>query len=114
MLNVCIRVTLGWIISVAAVMGVEAATATVPDSLPARAEAHVISSTIVNRDVPMFVFLPPSYGEDEDRSYPVVYHLHHNGGDHYSFFNWLRIKGPKDPEPGSVIQKYQGENGCTI
>lgn len=44
------------------------------------AERRYFRSALLNADVTYHVYLPASYGEDTDRSYPVVYWLHGSGG----------------------------------
>ena len=76
--------------------------------IPSKVELHAIQSDIIDKEVPFFVsLLPPSYGVDDQASFPVVYHLHHNG-THYSFFDWLRIRGPKDKETGERPTQVEG------
>jgi len=76
--------------------------------LPEHTTLHKLESSILERDMPFYVFLPPSYEKEEQQKFPVVYHLHHNGGDHTSFFKWIGKKGPKNKETGERAPGIDG------
>lgn len=54
-------------------------------SADARGECLSVSSRILGRSVPYCVILPPGYGEDANRRYPVLYYLHGLGDSEQMF-----------------------------
>ena len=59
-----------------------------PPPLPsadARGECLSVSSRILGRSVPYCVILPPGYGEDPNRRYPVLYYFHGLGDNEQMF-----------------------------
>ena len=56
-----------------------------PPSADARGECLSVPSRILGRSVPYCVILPPGYGEDATRRYPVVYYLHGLGDSEQMF-----------------------------
>ena len=60
------------------------ALATAPAS-GARGECLSVSSRILGRSVPYCVILPPGYGEDANRRYPVLYYFHGLGDNQQMF-----------------------------
>ena len=53
----------------------------------ARAECSVINSKILARPVRYCAFLPPGFGNDKSRHYPVLYYLHGLGDNEQSLLN---------------------------
>jgi len=51
---------------------------------PSLASMETVQPDIASRDVT--VYLPPSYREISDRRYPVIYYLHGNGQNNWTFF----------------------------
>src|SRR5579864_9597516 len=51
----------------------------------ARGECVSVPSRILGRSVPYCVILPPGYGEDANRRYPVLYYLHGLGDNQQMF-----------------------------
>jgi len=51
----------------------------------ARGECLSVPSRILGRSVPYCVILPPGYGEDANRRYPVLYYLHGLGDNQQMF-----------------------------
>jgi S-formylglutathione hydrolase FrmB len=54
-------------------------------SADARGECLSVPSRILGRSVPYCVMLPPGYGEDANRRYPVLYYLHGLGDNQQMF-----------------------------
>src|SRR5437899_8272099 len=54
-------------------------------STDARGECLSVPSRILGRSVPYCVILPPGYGEDANRRYPVLYYLHGLGDNEQMF-----------------------------
>jgi S-formylglutathione hydrolase FrmB len=54
-------------------------------SADARGECLSVPSRILGRSVPYCVILPPGYGEDATRRYPVLYYLHGLGDNQQMF-----------------------------
>jgi putative tributyrin esterase len=54
-------------------------------SAEARGECLSVPSRILGRSVPYCVILPPGYGEDAHRRYPVLYYLHGLGDNEQMF-----------------------------
>jgi len=52
-----------------------------------RVECSTVASKILTRDVAYCVILPPSYGVDKAKRYPVVYYLHGLGDNEQSLVN---------------------------
>jgi endo-1,4-beta-xylanase len=49
--------------------------------LPTNVTHHTFRSVSMNREVGYCLYLPPGYGKDTQRRYPVIYHLHGAGGN---------------------------------
>lgn len=56
-------------------------------SAQSKVECSTIESRILARAVPYCVMLPPSYGQDQARRYPVAYYLHGLGDNEQSLVN---------------------------
>src|SRR5690242_3642974 len=56
-----------------------------PSSQDARGECLSVPSRILLRSVPYCVILPPDYGKDATRRYPVLYYLHGLGDNEQMF-----------------------------
>ena len=54
-------------------------------SAEARGECNAVPSRILGRSVPYCVILPPSYAQEPDRRYPVVYYFHGLGDNEQIF-----------------------------
>ena len=54
-------------------------------STAARGECRAVPSRILGHSVPYCVILPPGYGEDANRRYPVLYYLHGLGDNEQMF-----------------------------
>jgi S-formylglutathione hydrolase FrmB len=54
-------------------------------SADARGECLSVPSRILGRSIPYCVILPPGYGEDANRRYPVLYYLHGLGDNQQMF-----------------------------
>lgn len=52
-----------------------------PGTLPAGVSHHTYHSQSMGHDVGYCLYLPPGYGKDQARRYPVIYSLHGAGGD---------------------------------
>ena len=52
-----------------------------------KVECSTLQSAILARPVPYCVMLPPSYGQDKARRYPVAYYLHGLGDNEQSLVN---------------------------
>lgn len=52
-----------------------------------KVECATLQSQILHRAVPYCVILPPSYGQETDRRYPVSYYLHGLGDNEQSLVN---------------------------
>ena len=52
-----------------------------------KVECSAVQSRILARPVPYCVMLPPSYGQDKSRRYPVAYYLHGLGDNEQSLVN---------------------------
>jgi S-formylglutathione hydrolase FrmB len=60
-------------------------TSAAPVTAGARGECLSAPSRILGRSVPYCVILPPGYGEDANRRYPVLYYLHGLGDNQQMF-----------------------------
>src|ERR1700731_1560077 len=54
-------------------------------SAETRGECLSVPSRILGRSVPYCVILPPGYGEDANRLYPVLYYFHGLGDNQQMF-----------------------------
>lgn len=52
-----------------------------PASFPTNVTHHTYRSAVMKRDVGYCIYLPPGYGTDTTRRYPVIYNLHGAGGN---------------------------------
>lgn len=55
-------------------------TSPVPE-LPTHVTHHTFRSASMNRDIGYCIYLPPTYDQDTNERFPVIYHLHGAGGN---------------------------------
>jgi endo-1,4-beta-xylanase len=55
-------------------------TSPVPE-LPTHVTHHTFRSASMNRDIGYCIYLPPTYDQDTNQRFPVIYHLHGAGGN---------------------------------
>jgi S-formylglutathione hydrolase FrmB len=65
----------------------QSTTAHSPSVPQSKVECSALNSTILSRQVPYCVMLPPSYAQASARRYPVVYYLHGLGDNEQSLVN---------------------------
>jgi S-formylglutathione hydrolase FrmB len=72
-------------LSLCCVLVASSRTSVSPSTADARGECLSVPSRILARSVPYCVILPPGYGEDANRRYPVLYYLHGLGDNQQMF-----------------------------
>jgi S-formylglutathione hydrolase FrmB len=80
------RIALAWIaLTLYCVLTASSRTPPPSSTADARGECLSVPSRILGRSVPYCVILPPGYGEDANRRYPVLYYLHGLGDNQQMF-----------------------------
>jgi len=80
------RIAVAWIaLTLCCVLTASSRTSTPLPTGDARGECLSVPSRILGRSVPYCVILPPGYGEDANRRYPVLYYLHGLGDNQQMF-----------------------------
>lgn len=59
--------------------------------LPPNTAHHTFHSEAAGQDVGYCIYLPPSYDEDKEKRYPVIYNLHGNGGNEFHSFEDVEV-----------------------
>ena len=60
-------------------------------SLPTNTTHRTFFSEAAGREVGYCVYLPPGYGSEAERRYPVIYNLHGNGGNEFHSFEDVEV-----------------------
>ena len=80
------RIAVAWIaLTLCCVLTASSRTPVPSPTADARGECLSVPSRILGRSVPYCVILPPGYGEDANRRYPVLYFLHGLGDNQQMF-----------------------------
>ena len=80
------RIAVAWIaLTLCCVLTASSRTSAPSPTGDARGECLSVPSRILGRSVPYCVILPPGYGEDANRRYPVLYYLHGLGDNQQMF-----------------------------
>jgi S-formylglutathione hydrolase FrmB len=80
------RIAVAWIaLTLCCVLTASSRTPAPSPTADARGECLSMPSRILGRSVPYCVILPPGYGEDANRRYPVLYYLHGLGDNQQMF-----------------------------
>ena len=80
------RIAVAWIAhTLCCVLMASSRTSAPSPTAEARGECLSVPSRILGRSVPYCVILPPRYGEDANRRYPVLYYLHGLGDNQQMF-----------------------------
>jgi S-formylglutathione hydrolase FrmB len=80
------RIAVAWIaLTLCCVLTASSRTPAPSPTADARGECLSVPSRILGRSVPYCVILPPGYGEDANRRYPVLYYLHGLGDNQQMF-----------------------------
>ena len=80
------RIAVAWIaLTLCCVLMANSRTSAPSPTAEARGECLSVPSRVLGRSVPYCVILPPGYGEDANRRYPVLYYLHGLGDNQQMF-----------------------------
>jgi len=80
------RFAVAWIaLGLCCVLMASSRTSAPSPTAESRGECLSVPSRILGRSVPYCVILPPGYGEDANRRYPVLYYLHGLGDNQQMF-----------------------------